>query len=199
MIKMNDSAASWGGAGLAEPPLGLGCASWSLQQPVISPHQLVPTTISYPFYHADRPDAFPGLSDKYLSLFTPVVAYWVYSLFWHFIDTSEFAFFERYRIHEPEEIKKRNRVTRSQVVYMVIVQHLLQLLLAYVWFEDEALPTELDHRQNMLWYAYGIHKAANALLSPSIANRLLSVAKSTNLVSWIYWWGVPTAQFLWAR
>ncbi len=64
------------------------------------------------------------IPDKYLSLVLPVVAYWVVSLIFHWIDVNDY--FPQYRLHTPEEVLKRNHVSRWEVFRDVIVQQIIQ-------------------------------------------------------------------------
>ncbi|KZZ90731.1 Fatty acid hydroxylase [Moelleriella libera RCEF 2490] len=72
-----------------------------------------------------RGDFFPWISDFWLSIFLPVVVYWVMSLFFHMIDI--FDLFPQYRLHTPEEITRRNHATRYEVARDVIVQQIIQV------------------------------------------------------------------------
>lgn len=70
------------------------------------------------------------IPDFYLTLVVPVVVYWVFSLFFHFIDTYDI--WPQYRIHTPEEILKRNRVSRYDVARDVIIQQIIQTIVAAI-------------------------------------------------------------------
>jgi sphinganine C4-monooxygenase len=92
-----------------------------------------------------RPPIFTFISDKHLSLALPVVAYWLYSAVFHFLDLQSWSFLERYRLHTPEEVLKRNRVTRWQVVRDVFIQQLGQIVVGAIVLRtetDEGIP---DH------------------------------------------------------
>jgi len=71
-----------------------------------------------------RPSILPGISDIFLQLLLPVVAYWAVSMFFHFLDTYDL--FPQYRLHTPAELLKRNHVTRYEVVRDVIIQQIIQ-------------------------------------------------------------------------
>src|SRR5271169_5282209 len=85
-----------------------------------------------------RPPLLPFISDKHLSLLLPIVAYWLYSLFFHFLDQQTWPSLARYRIHPPAEISSRNKVTRGAVVRAVVVQQLGQILVGLVFLAAEA-------------------------------------------------------------
>ena len=80
-----------------------------------------------------QPDLLPWISDANLALFAPIAAYWIVSLFFHWIDVNDYL--PQYRLHTPEEITKRNHVSRWDVFRDVIIQQLIQtafgLLLAF--------------------------------------------------------------------
>lgn len=71
------------------------------------------------------PDLFPWLSDFWVSLLVPVVVYWIVSVFFHLIDVYDF--FPQYRLHTPDEITKRNHVSRYEVARDVIIQQIIQV------------------------------------------------------------------------
>jgi sphinganine C4-monooxygenase len=72
------------------------------------------------------PPLLSFVSDKILVLIVPVVAYWTFSLFFHFIDENDL--FAKYRLHTPAEMLKRNRVSVRDVVREVVIQHIIQTL-----------------------------------------------------------------------
>lgn len=150
-----------------------------------------------PFYYQKESRMLPGISDKNLSLLAPVVVYWATSLAYHVLDVWQPAWSERYRMHPPEQIEKRNRVTMRRVVVMVLVQHLIQTLLGLIVLEDTphlgAWRTDVDPEREVLGIV-GFLRMAYALVSPaSRAVDLLLVRASIAL----YWWGIPWLQF-WA-
>ncbi|EMT70671.1 Sphingolipid C4-hydroxylase SUR2 [Fusarium odoratissimum] len=73
-----------------------------------------------------QPDLFPWVSDFWLNLLLPVVVYWVLSLTFHAIDVNDW--FPQYRLHTPEEITKRNHVSRFEVARDVILQQIIQVV-----------------------------------------------------------------------
>ena len=66
------------------------------------------------------------IPDNLLVLACPVIAYWVVSMFFHWLDVNDY--FAKYRIHTPAEVLKRNHVSRWDVVRDVVVQHIIQTL-----------------------------------------------------------------------
>lgn len=71
------------------------------------------------------PNLIPGIDDFYVSLIAPVVAYWIVSGIFHFIDTWDL--FPQYRLHTPAEIASRNRASRYEVFRDVILQQIIQM------------------------------------------------------------------------
>lgn len=66
----------------------------------------------------------PFIPDNISTLLFPIVAYWVVSMFFHWIDVNDY--FSQYRLHTPAEVLKRNHVTRWDVVRDVVIQQLIQ-------------------------------------------------------------------------
>lgn len=71
-----------------------------------------------------RPPLLSLISDFHLSLLLPVLAYWSLSGIYHVI--SSYNLFQQYRLHTPAELKARNRATKSEVLYSVIFQQVIQ-------------------------------------------------------------------------
>ncbi|GJJ77650.1 sphinganine C4-monooxygenase [Entomortierella parvispora] len=74
---------------------------------------------------------FSFISDQSLALLLPVIVYWAYSLLFHWASLKEFAWMEKYRIHDKEE-ETRNRVSLPDVIKAVIVQQVLQTALGFI-------------------------------------------------------------------
>ncbi|KAL3419404.1 sphinganine hydroxylase [Phlyctema vagabunda] len=70
------------------------------------------------------------IPDFYLSLLLPIAAYWLVSLFFHYIDVKDI--WPQYRLHTPAEILKRNHVTRYEVARDVIIQQIIQTIVGAV-------------------------------------------------------------------
>lgn len=85
-----------------------------------------------------RPDLIEGLPDGILAILAPVVAYWVYSSFFHIIDVYYLA--EKYRIHpSPEELAK-NKAKLSDVIKDVIIQHIVQTIIGLSMYFIDPTP-----------------------------------------------------------
>lgn len=70
------------------------------------------------------PPLISPIPDKYLTLLLPIVAYWVLSMVFHYVDTYDL--FPQYRLHTPAEVLKRNHVSRWEVVRDVAIQQVVQ-------------------------------------------------------------------------
>ncbi|GJC95090.1 hypothetical protein ColKHC_03916 [Colletotrichum higginsianum] len=90
-------------------------------------------------------DIIPGLPDVYLRIFLPIVVYWVLSMFFHLIDVYDI--WPQYRLHTPEEITKRNHVSRYEVARDVVLQQLIQICMSIFleYIDDEQLTGSEDY------------------------------------------------------
>lgn len=82
----------------------------------------LPPLPSYTLHPDDQ--ILPYISNLYLSLLVPFIAYWALSFVFEFIDYYDL--FPQYRIHTPAEIQNRNVVTRYEVARDVLLQQVLQ-------------------------------------------------------------------------
>ncbi|KAG9229727.1 sphinganine hydroxylase-like protein Sur2 [Amylocarpus encephaloides] len=76
------------------------------------------------------PPLLPFISDFYLSIILPIIAYWVIAMIFHYIDTYDI--WPQYRLHTPAEITKRNHVSRYEVARDVIIQQVIQTVMAAI-------------------------------------------------------------------
>lgn len=95
-----------------------------------------------------KPDLIPGISDGVLALIAPILAYWVYATFFHLIDVYELA--EQYRIHPSEEEISRNKATLHDVIYDVILQHIIQTVVGYGVYKLDP-PPKTGHEFYQMW------------------------------------------------
>ncbi|KAI1927444.1 Sphingolipid C4-hydroxylase sur2 [Ophidiomyces ophidiicola] len=81
-----------------------------------------------------REPLLPPIPDYIIVLILPILAYWIVSMVFHWIDVNDY--FSQYRLHTPEELLQRNHVSRWEVVRDVVIQQIIQtvfgLLMAYV-------------------------------------------------------------------
>jgi sphinganine C4-monooxygenase len=85
------------------------------------------------------PDLLPYISDTFLSLLLPIVAYWGVSMIFHLIDVYDL--FPQYRLHTPAELLTRNHVSRWDVFRDVVIQQVIQTIfgLALSYLDPEAM------------------------------------------------------------
>ncbi|GLI72127.1 sphingolipid C4-hydroxylase sur2 [Penicillium ochrochloron] len=86
-----------------------------------------------------RDSLLPPIPDNVLALILPIIAYWGMSMIYHFIDVN--GYFEKYRLHTPAEVLKRNKVTRWEVVRDVILQQVIQTIAGYGMSYFDAVET----------------------------------------------------------
>ncbi|GJN88605.1 hypothetical protein Rhopal_001571-T1 [Rhodotorula paludigena] len=147
----------------------------------------------YPAYHVFRDELVPGMSDKTLSLVLILVVYWVYSLFFDFLDWLNWDCFERYRIHEPEEVKSKNRVTKREVVIAVIVQQAIQTLVGWI-FVVEDTP---DYVAGLNTWGQRVARIVMAVAGDR-AGRELLLKHGVRATEVVYWWLLPAVQLAFA-
>jgi sphinganine C4-monooxygenase len=171
-----------------------------MEEEVRQLYSRLPTPITYPFYHKNTLSLIPSIPDKYLSLLLPIILYWLVSLWFHFLDTARFPFFEKYRLHEPEEISKRNRVSAKRVVAMVLVQQVVQTFVGLIALDGEEvsrLQVFADHESNVSAIGAKVAKLVTGIAGLSNGVKILNFM-GANFANWVYWWGLPSLQFLWA-
>jgi sphinganine C4-monooxygenase len=163
---------------------------------------MTPSVVHTPVYFVTGPSLLPSLiTDKHLSLAAPIVCYWAYSLMFHAIDCAGIPYFEKRRIHEAPEVLSRNRATVWDVLKAVAIQQIIQTLLGYFWLESEevilAREVYRDFLADMAALVPGVMKTTTVLLGKRTGEQLLR-SYGADIVQWVYWWGIPTAQFAFA-
>jgi sphinganine C4-monooxygenase len=86
----------------------------------------------------------PFIPDLWLSLILIIAAYWVASMFFHYIDVYDI--WPQYRLHTPAEILNRNHVSRYEVARDVIIQQVIQTIVGAVLGLTE--PPDMTGREN---------------------------------------------------
>ncbi|KAJ3755097.1 fatty acid hydroxylase superfamily-domain-containing protein, partial [Lentinula raphanica] len=144
----------------------------------------------HPFYHSPRSTLLDGVSDPILTLAGPVLAYWSLSLFFHYLDSSEWKWLQKYRLHESAEVQAKNLVTRTQVVWAVIFQQVIQTALGIYWLSDDG------HGDHVL----GQHRLARyiAPILAQLVDRHQEARLLPQVTYAVYWWVIPTLQLLFA-
>ncbi|KLU82044.1 hypothetical protein MAPG_01123 [Magnaporthiopsis poae ATCC 64411] len=107
------------------------------------------------------PDLLPFVSDFWLSIVLPHIAYWVLSFIFHMIDVYDL--FPQYRLHTPEEITQRNHATRFEVARDVLVEQAIQIATAaFLSLTDEVQLVGKENYDVAVW-ATRIRLAQRAL------------------------------------
>jgi sphinganine C4-monooxygenase len=96
------------------------------------------------------PDLLPFISDFWLSIILPHIAYWVVSLFFHIIDIYDL--FPQYRLHTPAEITQRNLASRYEVARDVVFEQILQLgMVAVLNLTESRQMTGMEDYEVAVW------------------------------------------------
>lgn len=169
-----------------------------------------------PFYFSQRASLLETLPDHLLTLAVPIIAYWSYSLFFHLLDISGWKWLDKYRIHESEEIKKKNLVGRGQVIVAVAFQQVIQTLLGLVWIEEDNIGSgNAASAVRLARVVKGLHKWERILepVVDFVVGRIgvgggekgaglyflgMAVGKEELLAMaayFTYWWAIPILQF----
>lgn len=142
-----------------------------------------------PFYYSPKPTIIDGVSDVYLCMAAPVLAYWSLSMTFHYMDMSTSKWIAQYRIHPSEMVEVKNRVTRSQVVWAVIFQQVLQTVLGLMWVGEHESRNFFVEMQELA-----------QLLEPVVFRLLGRTALAphalANITYVVYWWLFPVVQLL---
>jgi sphinganine C4-monooxygenase len=162
---------------------------------------ITPTSLHPPIYHTVRPSLIPSISDKYVSLAAPILAYWFLSFAFLLLDTAKLPYFEARRIHESPEVLSRNRATVRQVITAVMWQHVIQTALGLVWLEDDETILRREFYRDDLGNMAGLAPKVGAGVLLLLGNRTgeeLLKSHGEALVRWVYWWGIPIFQMVFA-
>lgn len=163
--------------------------------PLLSAKQLSYLSSNTPFYYTPRADIFSFITDHYLSLAAPFVAYWVLSLLFHVLDVSEWKWIEPFRLHESAEVKTRNLVSRPEVVKAVIFQQAIQTVVGLWWISDNETSVGIDHVKAMTDLLPTFTKLFRGVLGESAAKQIVEDHGHALLYA-AYWWVGPVARFL---
>lgn len=147
-----------------------------------------------PFYHTDKPSLFLSISDTTVALAAPVLAYWVSSLFFHTLDVSGWKWLDKYRLHDSAEVKSKNLATRSQVIWAVILQQVIQTGLGAVWVTEGHHVSAEAREAAMHRIGSAVMDVAWTVLGKSLGTKFLQ-ARGADTVYFVYWWAIPVAQF----
>lgn len=137
-----------------------------------------------------KPDLIPGVADGILALVSPVVAYWTYLTFFHLVDVYELA--EKYRIHPSEEEKARNKASLGDVLFDVVIQHIVQTVVGYAMYRMDPKPVT-GHEMYQMWvikqhYWPGFLPDSLLYLAYTYGWSILRLAVAVCLIdTWQYW------------
>jgi sphinganine C4-monooxygenase len=146
--------------------------------------------ISFPFYYSQKPHLIDGVPDYILTLAAPVIAYWCLSLYFHILDISGWKWLEKYRIHDSQEVRAHNLATRSEVVWAVILQQVIQTALGLISLSDESTQV-ISYAQQLRRLFFFLDSLAFTTFGVCITPHIL-----VHATNFFYWWGVPMFQFL---
>ena len=162
---------------------------------------LTPNLLHPPIYYTTSPSILSFISDKHLSLVAPFFLYWALSLVFYALDLAQLPYFERLRLHESPEVLARNKATILDVVKAVVFQQVVQTALGLCWLESEEdiLRREvyIDHLAEMSKLAPYVGRSLVLLLGQRTANNVIH-SHGKDVVQWVYWWGIPAIQLLFA-
>ena len=150
----------------------------------------------YPFYHVHRESVFPGIPDAIASLLINVFAYWLFSLIYYCLDSSGFRWLDKYRIQESDEVKKRNLVSRGQVVRLVAFQQCIQMALGTAWFVLVPVPSSSkNYPHELRALSVKIAKLLFTIFGEPRGRGVFELYGPT-LTYATYWWLIPAWQFI---
>ncbi|KAI0091765.1 sphingosine hydroxylase [Irpex rosettiformis] len=152
-------------------------------------------TTARPFYYIGSTSILDWMADNYLSLASPIIAYWTASLFFHLLDISDARWLDKYRIHDSAEVKSRNLASRWDVFIAVIFQHFVQTLVGLWWMEDKPVGDAVDHLSALAGRAPTFLNLLRAVAGPKLAAQFWA-DHGHELVYAVYWWAIPAAKFL---
>jgi sphinganine C4-monooxygenase len=155
------------------------------------------TSLGYPVYFKNRSELIPNIPDHALVLVVPLIAYWSYSLLFHLLDISEWTWLDKYRIHDSAEVKSRNLASRSQVLYAVIFQQVLQTVLGYWWMGGAEDISAVDHASRLRSLSPTVRRVLLSTIGESLTQSLME-QNGAEVVHFVYWWAIPIAQLLFA-
>jgi sphinganine C4-monooxygenase len=142
-----------------------------------------PLFYTHPIYYSPTPSLLASFSDPVLAAIAPFPAYWLVAGFFHILDTSNWAWLNRYRLHDSAEVASRNRASRLTVLFAVLFQQVIQTILGLLWVSEP--PERVDHAAAMSSIAYALARPLG------LVDAAGAVAPLAYLV---YWWLLPVAQ-----
>lgn len=136
--------------------------------------------------------SFDPWSDELMAIWVPIAVYWIQCSIFEILMRLEIPFFEKYRIHSPQDRSKRNKVGFGKVLLMVALQHVVQIVLGI------ALMKSLDPAADQMKYDNAINRYTTIVLN--ILTNLgqpkdAAFAIANNVAYFIQNYAVPCVQF----
>ncbi|KAG2337672.1 hypothetical protein BDR05DRAFT_1004845 [Suillus weaverae] len=151
--------------------------------------------IRIPFYFSLRQSIFDGIPDTYVAIAAPVSTFWLMSLMFHCLDISSWRWLDKYRIHESEEVKSRNLVTPWEVARAVLFQNVTQILVGLVWLTESPEISVARCESEMEGLGRMLVLVIRYVFGEETGMKILELL-GPEMTHWLYWWGIPAAQFL---
>lgn len=156
-----------------------------------------PMTPEYPWYYINRETIIPGVGDHNAALILPIIAYWITSLTYAYIDWADWEWLAQYRVQPASDADKKNLVTKSDVLWTVFKMQAIQSILGWTIYHfrvGDAPPTP-NHVAEMQAMAGKIGGWMVNALSEGKAGELM--AKYSYQIGYYgYWWAAPAARML---
>lgn len=127
-----------------------------------------------------RPSLIPGVSDHVLGTVLPTLIYIIASGFFYWLGEQDFL--SQYRIHPSEEELKRNHVSRSQCLRVVVRYHVMQIATGLLLSYGEGPELTGSHSCDVYWWAVRVQHARRAI--PSVLALVGVDAKSLALATY---------------
>ena len=148
-----------------------------------------------PWYYKPDVRLLGVMSDFWLAVLGPVIAYWLFCALFEILDKAEWEWLNEYRIHEGSEAILQNRAARGQVFAVVILQQIIQIALSYFWIDENTKTggSILTRVPLMEALAPTVLRSLEVVVGHSFAVYLW-LHKAQDLVYYAYWWAIPLAQ-----
>ncbi|KAG2141300.1 fatty acid hydroxylase superfamily-domain-containing protein [Suillus clintonianus] len=153
--------------------------------------------IEIPFYFSLRQNIFDGIPDTYVALAAPVLTFWLMSLVFHCLDISRWRWLDKYRIHESEEVESRNLATPWEIGRAIIFQNVMQTLVGLAWLTESPEISVIRCQSEMEGLGRTLVFVVRYLLGEETGIKILEL-QGAQMTHWLYWWGIPAAQILFA-
>jgi len=148
-----------------------------------------------PFYFAARKDLVAGIPDAVLSLVAHHIVYWALSVVFDILDHSGWKWLDRYRVHDPDGSKPHNLATRSQVVFSVVAQQVMQTGLGLTFLEEVPHISLFRCEKELEAVEGALLGFAQLRFIPNLLVSMLALHKS-EIAYWLYWWIIPISQLI---